>query len=158
MPTFIRSTVIRASVQALYDFHLDTNNVRLVQPPGFAVEKVEMPATIEAGSEIRLTVRVLGLVRQKWLVQWAEVSPPQGTPLRGYLIDTLLEGPFPAFAQEHLFVQEGEGARLTDRVTFLPPFGPLGWLLLPLIYGQLHFMFAWRHRRTRELLEEQPCL
>ncbi len=156
MPTFSYSSLVRATVQALFDFHLNTRNVALVQPPGFAVVKVEMPPESKVGAETRLTVRVLGLVRQTWLVQWVEVQPPVGQPRRAQLTDVLLEGPFPSFHQEHIFTEEGDASRLTDRVTFRPPFGLLGWLFLPVNYLQLNFMFAWRHRRTRELLEKPP--
>ena len=153
MPIYTRSCLIRTSVQDLFDFHLDTRNVTLVQPPGFAVVQVKMPPESEAGAETRLTVRVLGLVTQHWLIQWAEVQSPRGKPARAQLVDNMLEGPFPSFHQEHIFTEEGAGSRLTDRVTFRPPWGLIGWLFLPVIYLQLAFMFAWRHPRTRELLE-----
>jgi ligand-binding SRPBCC domain-containing protein len=158
MPVFARSIFIRAPVQAVYDFHLDTNNVRLVQPPGFSVEKVGMPSEIKVGAQIRLTVRILGLARQHWLVTWAEMEPPAGNPLRARLTDEMIEGPFPKFRQERVMEAESDGVRLTDRVCFEPPFGLPGRLLLPFIYLQLAAMFWWRQRRTRVLLEERPSL
>jgi ligand-binding SRPBCC domain-containing protein len=155
--TYTRSVLVRASVEALYDFHRDTNNVKRVQPPGFTVETVELPPEISVGAPIRLTVRVLGLVRQHWRITWAEITPPTGNPRWARLVDEMIEGPFPSFRQEHLFTQEGGGARLTDRVIFQPPLGWFGRLLLPLFYLQLAGMFWWRHRRTRVLLEARGC-
>jgi ligand-binding SRPBCC domain-containing protein len=145
--------LIRAPVQALYDFHLDTNNLRLVQPPGFSVEELYLPPQIRVGAEIRLVVRILGLFRQRWLISWEEIQPPVGQPSSARLTDRMVEGPFPVFRQEHIFTQENAVTRLTDRVTFEPPLGLLGWMILPLLYAQLQGMFWWRHRRTRSLLE-----
>jgi ligand-binding SRPBCC domain-containing protein len=157
MPTFTRSILIRVPIQALYDFHLDTNNVKLVQPPGFSVEKVELPPEIKVGAQIRLTVRLFGLIPQHWLVAWAQIEPPQGNPLQARLTDEMLEGPFPKFRQERIFAREGDATRLTDHVIFEPPFGFIGRLFLPAIHLQFAGMFWWRQRRTRVLLEERSC-
>ena len=154
MPTFALSCLIRASVQDVFNFHLDTRNLPRVQPPGFAVVKVIMPPESKVGAETRIVVKLLWTLRQHWLVQWAEIQPPRGHPLHAQLTDVMLKGPFPSFHQEHVFMEEGNATRMTDRVTFRPPFGILGWLLLPAIYLQLYGMFAWRHRRTRMLLEK----
>jgi ligand-binding SRPBCC domain-containing protein len=155
VPTYTKSCFIRASVAELYAFHADTRNLPRVQPPGFRVERMELPPQTEVNARTRLTVRILGLVRQYWLIEWVEVAPPGTSPDgSARLVDEMIEGPFPEFRQEHIFLPEGDGARLTDRVIFQPPFRPLGWLLLPALYLQFAFMFEWRHRRTRRLLEQ----
>ena len=153
MPAYTRSCFIRAPVSALYDFHADTRNLPRVQPPGFTVEKLELPPETKVGARTRITVRILGLVRQQWLIEWAEVVPPAPGSGAAWVTDEMIEGPFPKFRQEHRFTAAGAGTRLTDRVDYLPPFRPLGWLLLPFLHLQFVFMFAWRHRATRRLLE-----
>ena len=153
MPTYTRSCFIRAPVATLYEFHRDTRNLPRVQPPGFTVVKMELPPEVCVGARTQLTVRILGLVRQHWVIEWAEVIPPSPHNTSARLVDEMIEGPFPEFRQEHIFTAEGDGARLTDRLTFQPPFRPLGWLFLPFLYLQFAFMFTWRHAATRRLLE-----
>ncbi len=153
MPVYTRSCFIRAPVSALYDFHRDTRNLSRVQPPGFTVEKMELPPETKVGARTRLAVRILGLVRQHWVIEWVEVVPPGPESPAALLTDEMIEGPFPKFRQEHRFIAEGDGSRLIDWVQYQPPFRPLGWLLVPFFRLQFAFMFAWRHRATRRLLE-----
>jgi ligand-binding SRPBCC domain-containing protein len=153
VPTITRSVLVRTPIQTIFDFHLDPRNLPLVQPPGLLIVGIEPPLKSEPGAEIRLTVRVLPLIYQHWLIQWVEIRPPEGTPQTATLTDNMLRGPFAVFCQERSLEQVGDATRMTDRVLFRPPLGPLGWLMLPLFYVQLKFMFAWRHRLTRQLLE-----
>ncbi len=153
MPLFTRSILIRAPIEKLYAFHLDTNNARLIQPPGFTVVEVAMPPEPRVGGEIRLVIRVMGLLRQTWRVRWAELQPPSGDPPRSKVVDMAMEAPFPFFRHEHLFEREADATRLTDRITFEPPFGRPGYLLLPFIHLNFLAVFWWRQRVTRQLLE-----
>jgi len=44
-------------------------------------------------------------------------------------VDEQRKGPFKSFHHEHVFSEEGEGTRMTDRVRFAAPFGLLGRLV-----------------------------
>jgi ligand-binding SRPBCC domain-containing protein len=153
LPIFLYSSRIDASTRALYKFHLDPKNVARIQPPGFEVTEVQVPAEAKVGAEIKLTLRVLGRYTQEWRVVWEELKPPSGGPMHGRVVDRAISSPFPAFRHEHLFTEDGIGTRLTDRIVFQPPSGWKGWLALPFIYLQLYFVFIWRHYRTGKLLK-----
>lgn len=67
--------------------------------------------------------------------------------------DVQERGPFRKWRHQHRVHGEGDGARLTDVVSFRMLPTPVGefleyWLVRPMLIG----MFAYRHRRTRALL------
>jgi ligand-binding SRPBCC domain-containing protein len=43
-------------------------------------------------------------------------------------VDEQRHGPFKAFRHEHLFAAVPSGTRMTDRVVFTAPLGPVGWV------------------------------
>jgi ligand-binding SRPBCC domain-containing protein len=44
-------------------------------------------------------------------------------------VDEQVRGPFSRFHHEHLFEPVGHSTRMTDRVTFVAPLGPVGWVV-----------------------------
>lgn len=148
---------MKCTVEQLYAFHLKTENAALIMPPGFQVMEVKAPQPPMLHQEMSLTVRILGLLTQTWVVCWEDIQPPQGQPRQALLVDRTIQGPFPFFLHQHRFTQEGHLTRLTDDLRFQPPLRPLGWLFLPLIYLQLYLVFAWRQARTKNILESSPA-
>jgi ligand-binding SRPBCC domain-containing protein len=144
-----KSSVIRAPVRALFDFHQDPANLRRINPPGVRVSGLRLPSEWKAGARLGVTVSLLGLIRQDWEVCLEEVS----APVR--LVDVALQGPYRAWRHVHEFTEIGPGlSRLVDRVEYLPPWGAWGrWLDGCFFRPQLRVMFAWRHRQTRRWLE-----
>ena len=64
-------------------------------------------------------------------------------------------GPFGAWSHTHSFTAEAGGTRVDDRVEYEPPFGLIGKLIDPFVVRPaLAFMFNYRARKTRELLEQ----
>jgi len=58
-------------------------------------------------------------------------------------------------AGSHRFDPEGEGTRLTDEIEMEAPAGPLGWIAeRTFIRLQFNRMFAFRHARTKALVEK----
>ena len=144
------TTRIRASVQALFDFHQDPANLHRIQPPGVRVVAVVLPAEWRVGACVSVRVRILGLVPQAWEVRLEEVCPPTR------LVDVAVRGPYPVWRHVHAFREDGPGhSTLTDRVEYQPPWGRFGRLLDRVFFRpQLAVMFAWRQWRTRRLLEQ----
>ena len=70
------------------------------------------------------------------------------------LTDEIREGMFPEFRHQRDFQADGGGTLLTETVQYTPPFGTLGRLVDPIaIAPALRSMFAYRHRRMKELLD-----
>jgi ligand-binding SRPBCC domain-containing protein len=65
-------------------------------------------------------------------------------------VDEQIRGPFSRFRHEHLFERVGGGTRMTDRVEFAAPLGPLGRVVEKLVLARyLERLIA---ERNRELL------
>jgi len=78
-----------------------------------------------------------------------------------YFSDTQLRGPFAHWHHTHSVISEARadqagasvaGTLLRDDVEYELPLRPLSSVALPLIAAQMRKTFAYRHRRTRELL------
>jgi ligand-binding SRPBCC domain-containing protein len=150
MPVFQLSTVLTGDLGEIYQFHTDTQNLALIQPPGFRLARCVLPPLMAPGAVVDLTVKFLG-VPQHWKVCLEKLDAPRGKPGRARVVDRALVGPFSFWSHQHLFEEVPEGVRMTDVVDFDPPGGRLGWLLLPGCYAALGLIFAFRHAATRKI-------
>lgn len=142
------STEVGAPIDAVFAFHLDPRNAARISPRGLRVVSVEAPEQVRAGDEVRIAVRPLPFVTQRWRVRIDRVEAPVA------VVDVALAGPFPAWRHEHLFAVAGEGRTLlTDHVTYRLPLGALGRLADRLVVRRLLLRtFRARQARTRALL------
>ncbi len=64
-------------------------------------------------------------------------------------------GPFASWYYRHRFLDDGQGGTLLrDEVEYAVPFGVFGqWLGGWLVRRKLEAMFAYRHEKTRSLIE-----
>ena len=150
MPILELSTEIAAPIERVFAFHLDTRNAALISPPDTVVVSVEGTFPLVEGGEVRLRVRQRPLpIAQTWRVRIERVVEPVA------VIDLMLAGPFAEWRHEHLFHDLGDGrTRMTDRVTYRPPLGPLGAIAERLFLRRLlERSFRIRQERTRALLE-----
>lgn len=150
MATYHAETTIAAPIEAVFAFHRDTRNAKLIGHPAQPILGVEGTFPLEKGDEVVLRVLVLPLpIPQRWRVRVARLVEPT------LLVDETLDGPFTRFVHEHRFEDLGDGrTRLVDDVEYALPFGAAGRLADALLVR--HLMgptFRHRQRRTRELLE-----
>ncbi|HMO95850.1 MAG TPA: SRPBCC family protein [Tepidiformaceae bacterium] len=132
--------------ETLYEFHTDPANLAAISPPWppFTMISDSQPSEVGGIQVFRLGSGPLATV---WEARIRRLEP-------GRLVeDTLESGPFRAWRHQHQFLPEGDGAILKDVVAFrffpTPLGGFLDYLFVrPFLLG----MFAWRHRRTRQLL------
>ncbi len=147
--TIVRhSSYFDCSPEALFEFHRDVNNLGRMAMPGQKFELLSEPKTTEQGDIQRLAFGS-GPLRMNWVAEFRRVEPPK------VLEDWQISGPFRKWRHQHKVTPEGDGARLTDTVSFR---------LLPTVVGEfveywtvrpaLQLMFLWRHRKTRVLLGE----
>jgi ligand-binding SRPBCC domain-containing protein len=144
------SVEIDVPVEKLFRFHLDTRNAPLISPPDSRILSVDGTFPVTDGSEVRLKVRQLPLpFPMDWHIRIEAVVANEA------IVDVALKSPFPSWRHEHRFEALGrDRCRLTDRVTYTLPGGPMGPVLDKIIFRKkLMKSFADRHRNTKTLME-----
>jgi len=138
----------------VFAFFADAKNLARVNPKAAALSwRRSPPDVLFAGAVLDFSVRVL-VARMRWRVLIREFDPPYR------FVDVQVRGPFARWEHRHRFV-EGladpdrggpSGTWVEDRVTYRPPFGPLGRLLHTLGgRRQLAAIFAHRQHRLTEI-------
>ncbi|MFB6296519.1 MAG: SRPBCC family protein [Halobacteriales archaeon] len=157
MAVYERSTVVEAPLDTVWEFHSTIDGL-LALTPGWMNMRVEDvtgpdgepdPDVLEAGSEISLSMRPLGIgPRQSWT---SRIVEREASGEEAHFRDTMRDGPFREWNHTHQFEAVEGGTRITDHVeyAFPRPFGRLSGLAWP----GFEPMFAYRHRRTRAELE-----
>lgn len=158
MAVYERSTVVRAPLEAVWQFHTSPDGLVAVTPDwlGLAVDSVvgpngtAEPDTFAVGTTVRLSVQPLGIgPRQSWTSRIIHREYAGDT---AEFSDEMVEGPFPRWHHTHRFVAVRSGTRLVDRVEYELPLGPARGLS-GLAWPGFETVFAARHRRARNRLE-----
>jgi hypothetical protein len=130
----------------VFAFFADPANLPSLLPPSLRVRLVTTPPAMAAGAVFDLRLVWLGLPL-RWRVFIREYDPPVR------FLDVQVRGPYARWEHRHLFLPEGDGTRVEDRVVYRLPLGVLGRLAHALVIGrQLRAMWAYRRRRIDEVL------
>ncbi|WP_224449622.1 SRPBCC family protein [Haloprofundus salilacus] len=159
MAVYKRRVRVAAPLHEVWEFHSRIDGLEALTPEwmGLTVERVrgadgeENPETLDVGSEIRMTMRPLGVVpMQRWTSVVVDREEGGGSP---WFRDEMLGGPFQKWIHTHEFYGDGDETVVADTVEYELPGGELGRTASPL--GRIGFepMFRYRHRKTKELLE-----
>jgi len=153
MPHFEKSTEIAATADDLYDYHAARGAFSRLTPPWEHADLVEDIPSLTNGVRARIQVGA-GPARLEWLAEHRDCEPGRG------FTDVQLKGPFASWAHRHEFTALGEDrSRLTDRIKFRLPFGPLGLIAGEgFVQDKLTRMFRYRHTVTRQDLERASTL
>lgn len=147
MAEFRRSVEVDCPVDVVFEWHRDTRNAALISPPSLRVVEVEGTFPLNEGDEVSLLVRPRGLpAGQRLRIRIAQMRAPR------LIVDEMLQGPFRRWHHEHAFRDLGGGrTRITDNIHYELPLH-LEAIVDPLVRNRLEATFAFRHRRTAELL------
>lgn len=150
MPVFERSIDIAAPIASAFAFHLDTRNAARIASKGQEFVSIEGSFPLVQGGEVVLRVRMRPLPGvQEWRVRITEVADPV------LVVDELIKGPFARFRHEHRFAPTADGGtRLTDRIEWALPGGPLGRLAEPVARRLMERSFVERQAATKRILED----
>jgi ligand-binding SRPBCC domain-containing protein len=150
MKHFKKSIEIKCSVERAFDFHKDTNNLKLITPPGISVKILSIELPLKLGNEIVLNVTQFGLIRNKWHIKLTEFVENK------LITDTQIKGPFAVWKHKHIFEDKGETTLMTDEIEFKLPFGILGDIAYSVFVARLiRNQFEYRQKVTKKILESR---
>ena len=140
--------VIPVTLDRAWDFFSDPRNLAKITPPelDFTI-LTTLPERVHAGLMIEYRVRPLLGIPVRWLTEITHVEPEK------FFVDEQRIGPYRIWHHEHHFKALDDGhTEITDRVTYVLPFGPLGDLVHPfLVKPQLAKIFAFREKAVGEM-------
>lgn len=138
---------IKATDDALFEFHSDTHNLSKITPPWIGVSIVDLTLPLKENSVVTLDIKQFGLTT-RWVMQIDKLERPHR------VCDKAIKSPFKYFYHEHAFHKIDEKHTfLKDTINFELPLYPLSLIALPLIKKDMKRMFAYRHEQTKKLLE-----
>lgn len=144
-----QSIEIDCPVERLFRFHRDTRNAPRVSP-GVTFESIDGEFPLTDGAVVTIVMRQRPIpFRMTWRFKVEAVV------LDRAVIDVALDSPFAAWRHEHRFAPLGvDRCRLTDRITYVPPFGPVGAIGDKLFVNRmLRKTFAQRQILTKRIME-----
>jgi uncharacterized protein (TIGR01777 family) len=133
-----RSTVVPQPPREVYAWHERPGAFERLTPPWEHVEVLERSGGLERGARTVVRVRIGG----RW-VRWVAVHG-EHVPDRRF-VDEQMVGPFARWQHVHEFTPVGAGTRITDRVEYVPPLGPVGAAGDWLVRRRLERLLAYRH-------------
>ncbi len=145
---YVKQTSIKASPDVVFSFHESPDALQQLIPPWENMKLVESAGSLQPGSRVVLRGR-LGVIPIQWIAIHTEYDPPR------LFADRQESGPFAYWYHRHRFLDDGQGGTLlSDEVEYAVPLGVIGqWLGGWLIRRKLEAMFAYRHQKTRSLIE-----
>ena len=161
MPVYQRRVRVDAPLDAVWDFYSDVAGLEALTPAWMRLEVEAVrgpdggadPAVLEAGTQLRLSVRPFGVgPRRRWTSRIVDREEGDGWAM---FRDDMTDGPFRRWVHTHRFFGDGDATVVVDRVEYRLPCGELGRALGPVARVGFEPMFRYRHRRTRELLEDR---
>jgi len=148
MKKYEKTSLIKCDIQALFDFHLDLNNLILITPKDTKVTLLNDMFVPSEGDILRLHT-VKNFIPIDWEVKIAKVEVPT------LLEDVALKSPFKFWKHSHIFKDNEDGyCELKDVVEYEPPFGFIGELFNFFIEYELKKMFHFRHEVTKKILNK----
>jgi ligand-binding SRPBCC domain-containing protein len=158
MPYLEFESVVRASLQAVWNFHQDVQALAKVTPPEmrFQILRVDqLPPRVGTTLDLCARVPLRGTV--KWVGRYVEHRPPHAVACgqAAWFVDEQVSGPFKRWVHRHEFQRIDEThTRIIDVVDYSVPLGLIGWLADVLfVRRSLKRMFAHRHQVMRGLME-----
>lgn len=149
MKIYEKTSLIACDIEALFDFHIDFNNLKAITPKDTKVTLIGEIFTPKKGDILRLKT-VKNFIPTTWEVEIREVQKPN------LLLDVGLKSPFKHWVHSHIFTQRENGmCELKDIVEYELPFGIIGEAFDFFVRKEFAEMFSYRHEVTKNILENQ---
>lgn len=148
MKRFEKKSLISCSIDDLFSFHLDSNNIKEITPKDTKVELLNKDFKAKEGEVLNIKTTKF-FVPTFWSVEISLIKEPN------MLVDTAIKSPFNFWRHSHIFTQKGDVCELKDVVEYELPFGFLGNIFSSFIENQLENMFDYRHIQTKKILQKR---
>jgi ligand-binding SRPBCC domain-containing protein len=146
---FTKSTLIKATPQRVFDFHLLPDAFERLVPPWEDAKIIQKADVTKIGSRAIIEQKIFGLVPMQWVAEHTAYDPPK------MFEDVQVSGPFKSWRHRHIVEPHPDGALLIDEIEFEAPLGFLGSAVAPfLILPKIAKMFEFRHEVTRKWCEQ----
>ena len=145
---YIKETRINAPPNVVFGFHESPDALAQLIPPWENMKPVESAGSLRPGSRVVLRGRV-GIIPVKWVAVHTEYDPPH------LFADRQESGPFASwYHRHHCLDDDAGGTILRDEVEYTVPLGIIGaWFGGWYVRRKLEAMFAYRHEKTKRLIE-----
>lgn len=141
-----REQIIRRPLQEVWPFFAKAENLNELTPPWLDFRILTAPPI-----EMAVDTRILYSIRLRGVPMWWRTRILVWEPPHRF-IDVQESGPYRMWHHMHTFESCAEGVRMTDRVRYLPPLGPLGKIMHNLwIRKDVEAIFDYRYQRVEEL-------
>lgn len=143
-------TLVRAQPEAVFDLSRNVEaHARSMERSGEEAVGGVTAGTISLGEEVTWRARHFGLTFHM-TSRITEFDAPR------LFVDEQVSGPFKSWWHGHYFEPHERGTRMTDRVRYKAPFGPLGALVdRVLLKRYMVGLLAERNRYMKDTLESQ---
>lgn len=145
-----REQFLPAPLKKVWDYFCNPENLNEITPPDMNFEIIQGGnVKMYEGQIIEYRVEFLRGVRSLWLTEISHVRDS------AYFVDEQRVGPYRFWYHEHVFEEISEGTKMTDRVTYVVPFGVLGDVMNSIwISERLKTIFDFRMKKVIELFGE----
>lgn len=149
--TFLATSRIPASAEAVFDWHEAPGAFERLTPPGEHVRVVQREGGIRNGARVSLRVGP-GPLSLRWDLEHRDYEHGRS------FTDQQLAGPFRYWKHVHRMIPQGPHASvLEDAIEYELPWGAIGWLVGRLVVQRrLQRLFAFRHAVTLQAFERLP--
>jgi ligand-binding SRPBCC domain-containing protein len=148
MKQIIQTSLIDCTIEDLFEFHLDSQNITKITPKNTKVELLSEDTPAFEGKIVKIKTTRL-FIPIIWEVRIEKLDKPN------ILVDVALKSPFNYWKHQHVFTQKDNQCELKDIIEFTMPFGFLGKIIEPFLTYDIKNMFKYRHLKTKEVLEHK---
>jgi ligand-binding SRPBCC domain-containing protein len=127
---FVVTTELTAPIEVAFDLSLDIDlHLASMSPSGERAIAGVTTGRIGLGEEVTWRAR-------HFHIPFTMTSRITELDRPNRFVDEQVGGPFRSFRHEHQFAEIGGGCRMTDRVRFVAPFGPIGRIVERALLGR----------------------
>ncbi|MEA3352984.1 MAG: SRPBCC family protein [Campylobacterota bacterium] len=146
MKTITKTSLINCTLEELFEFHLDSENITKITPKDTKVELLNEDTTTYEGKIVKIKT-VKFFIPTYWEVKIKKLQKPD------ILVDVAVKSPFKYWKHQHIFTKKDNVCELKDIIEYKLPFGILGKIVEPFIEADIRNMFDYRHKKTKDILE-----
>jgi ligand-binding SRPBCC domain-containing protein len=150
--TLKTSHILQAPLSEVWEFISNPSNLKLITPPGmgFDITTHNLSPKVYPGMIISYLVAPFAGIRMRWVTEITHITPGS------YFVDEQRVGPYSLWHHEHHLEVVDEGVRMTDIVTYRPPFGFIGSIANSLIIrSRLNAIFGYREKALNEIFPQK---